>query len=152
MKQIGLVPSQQLASLEQDAEGNWLNVPAGQTVVPLMKTKKPAVSASINYESKIVWFADRAERQWEQVSASGAAALAANPLQIRAFLIRRRISLEAIPALIASQTAAGAECEEAVMRWEYEPSFSKNHPLVSAVATQLSLNLDEVWDEILAIE
>lgn len=154
MKQIGLLPSQQLASLERDAESNWLNVPDGQTVVPLVKTEKPAVSAGIDYKPKLVWFADRAERQWEQVSVVSAPhpAPEATRLQVRLFLRRRGIDPETIPALIASVTAEGEEREEALERWKSTQSFPKAYPLVNAVAALLSLNLDEVWDGILAIE
>jgi hypothetical protein len=38
---VGLLPSQQLISLLTDDEGNWRDVPEGQTVVPLVKIPKP---------------------------------------------------------------------------------------------------------------
>jgi hypothetical protein len=55
------VPSQQLVSLLTDDEGNWRDVPEGETVVPLVKIEKPVQGA---WEPSIVWFADRVERQW----------------------------------------------------------------------------------------
>jgi hypothetical protein len=58
---VGLVPSQQLVSLLTDDEGNWRDVPEGQTVVPLVKVPKPEEGA---WEPNLVWFADRVERQW----------------------------------------------------------------------------------------
>lgn len=58
---VGLVPSQQLVSLLTDDEGNWRDVPEGQTVVPLVKIEKPAQGT---WEPNVVWFADRVERQW----------------------------------------------------------------------------------------
>jgi hypothetical protein len=58
---VGLVPSQQLVSLLTDDEGNWRDVPEGQTVVPLVKIPKPEQGA---WEPSLVWFADRVERQW----------------------------------------------------------------------------------------
>jgi hypothetical protein len=61
MIQVGLVPSQQLVSLLTDSEGNWRDVPEGQTVVPLVKIPKPEQGA---WEPNVVWFADRVERQW----------------------------------------------------------------------------------------
>jgi hypothetical protein len=57
---VGLVPSQQLVSLLTDAEGNWRDVPEGQTVVPLVKIPKPEGA----WEPNVVWFEDRVERQW----------------------------------------------------------------------------------------
>jgi hypothetical protein len=57
---VGLVPSQQLVSLLTDEEGNWRDVPEGQTVVPLVKVPKPEGA----WEPSIVWFEDRVERQW----------------------------------------------------------------------------------------
>ena len=58
---VGLVPSQQLVSLLTDDEGNWRDVPEGETVVPLVKLPKPAEGA---WEPSVVWFEDRVERQW----------------------------------------------------------------------------------------
>jgi hypothetical protein len=58
---VGLVPSQQLVSLLTDDEGNWRDVPEGETVVPLVKIEKPAQGT---WEPNVVWFADRVERQW----------------------------------------------------------------------------------------
>ena len=58
---VGLVPSQELVSLLTDDEGQWRDVPEGQTVVPLVKIPKPAEGA---WEPNVVWFEDRVERQW----------------------------------------------------------------------------------------
>lgn len=58
---VGLVPSQQLVSLLTDDEGNWRDVPDGQTVVPLVKIPKPEQGA---WEPNLIWFDDRVERQW----------------------------------------------------------------------------------------
>ena len=61
LTQVGLVPSQQLVSLLTDDEGNWRDVPEGETVVPLIKIPKPEQGA---WEPNVVWFNDRVERQW----------------------------------------------------------------------------------------
>jgi hypothetical protein len=61
MYTVGLVPSQQLVSLLTDDEGNWRDVPEGESVVPLVKISKPQQGA---WEPNVVWFADRVERQW----------------------------------------------------------------------------------------
>ena len=58
---VGLVPSQQLVSLLTDDEGNWRDVPEGESVVPLVKIPKPEQGA---WEPNVVWFEDRVERQW----------------------------------------------------------------------------------------
>jgi len=58
---VGLVPSQQLVSLLTDDEGNWRDVPEGESVVPLVKIPKPEQGA---WEPNVVWFDDRVERQW----------------------------------------------------------------------------------------
>jgi hypothetical protein len=57
---VGLLPSQQLVSLLTDDEGNWRDVPEGESVVPLVKIPKPEGA----WEPNVVWFADRVERQW----------------------------------------------------------------------------------------
>jgi hypothetical protein len=61
LQTVGLVPSQQLVSLLTDEEGNWRDVPEGETVVPLIKQARPEQGA---WEPSLVWFADRVERQW----------------------------------------------------------------------------------------
>jgi hypothetical protein len=58
---VGLVPSQQLVSLLTDDQGNWRDVPEGESVVPLVKIPKPEEGA---WEPNVVWFEDRVERQW----------------------------------------------------------------------------------------
>jgi hypothetical protein len=58
---VGLLPSQELVSILTDAEGNYRDVPEGQTVVPLVKIPKPEQGA---WEPQVVWFEDRVERQW----------------------------------------------------------------------------------------
>jgi hypothetical protein len=58
---VGLVPSQQLVSLLTDDQGNWRDVPEGETVLPLVKITKPEQGA---WEPIVVWFNDRVERQW----------------------------------------------------------------------------------------
>lgn len=91
-------------------------------------------------------------RGWAVVENPVPAAPSAEPIQVRAFLLRSGIPLESIPALITAVTVEGVEREEALMRWDKTLSFPKNHPLVAAVAGQLGLNLNEVWSSILAIE
>jgi hypothetical protein len=61
LQTVGLVPSQQLVSLLTDDEGNWRDVPEGETVVPLIKQARPQQGA---WGPNVVWFADRVERQW----------------------------------------------------------------------------------------
>jgi len=58
---VGLVPSQKLVSLLTDDEGNWRDVPEGESVVPLVKIPKHEQGA---WEPNVVWFEDRVERQW----------------------------------------------------------------------------------------
>lgn len=58
---VGLVPSQQLVSLLTDENGEWRDIPAGESVVPLVKIPKPETGA---WEPNVVWFDDRVERQW----------------------------------------------------------------------------------------
>ncbi len=70
MKTAGLIPSQKLVSLEQDAQGHWLNVPEGQTVVPLIKTVPPSYNAATQKLTPAapLWFSDRVERQFSVVN------------------------------------------------------------------------------------
>jgi len=71
--------------------------------------------------------------------------------QVRVWMIRRGIPLSSVPQMIAAVTAEGVERDEAMARWEYAVKIPKDHPLVSALAAQLNLDLETIWWEILAI-
>jgi hypothetical protein len=107
MIQVGLVPSQQLVSLLTDDEGNWRDVPEGQTVVPLVKIPKPAEGA---WEPNVVWFDDRVERQWIEGTP------APPPTQTaEEFLASVGLAGDRQPTLLylrQSLTAAGKTCPE----------------------------------------
>lgn len=61
----GLIPDKRLATLQTDSDGQWLAVPEGQTVVPLIKWPAPAVDPLAQKAVPFVaWFDDRAERDW----------------------------------------------------------------------------------------
>lgn len=61
----GLIPDQRLASLQTDADGNWIGVPDGQTAVPLIKLPKPIVDPlTQKAEPFLAWASDKVERSW----------------------------------------------------------------------------------------
>lgn len=65
MKTFGLLPQQQLVSLELDDNGAFIPpLDDGVTAIPLVKIPAPSVSVSQIAEPTLVWFADRVERQW----------------------------------------------------------------------------------------
>ena len=64
MTQVGLLPSQELASLYQNEAGDWLDVPEKQTVIPLVKLGKPADTQGSTWKPQLKWFGDRVERGW----------------------------------------------------------------------------------------
>lgn len=101
---------------------------------------------SIDHSAKTV------TRGWNVVATEAPPTPPAAAYQVRAYLIRNGIDLASIPTLITSITVAGLERDEALMRWEFVESFPKEHLLVAAVAASLNLDLDQVWDSILAIE
>lgn len=101
---------------------------------------------SIDHAAKTV------TRGWNIVANPPIPAPDAEAFQIREYLMRNGIALTSIPTLIESVTTEGIERDVALMRWDRVTSLPKNHPLVTAVAAQLSLNLDEVWDSIIAIK
>jgi hypothetical protein len=61
MIQVGLLPSKQLTSLLTDENGEFKDIPEGQSIVPLIKIEKPQDG---EWEPIIVWYDDRVERQW----------------------------------------------------------------------------------------
>lgn len=101
---------------------------------------------TVDYEAKTV------TRGWDVVENTPMPPAEAERYKVMEFLMRSAIPLESIPALIESVAEAGVERDVAIMRWREVPTFPKDHPLVIAVAGQLNLNLDAVWDTILAIE
>lgn len=131
----GLDPVYQVFDVLQNAPPE--SVPAGYTFRP---------TQVIDTEAKTV------TRGYEMVAITPLPAPVAAAYQVREYLIHAGISLSDIPALIASATPEGAEREVALMRWEYVTNVPKEHPLVAAVASALNLDLDQVWDSILAIE
>lgn len=103
-------------------------------------------SETINHEARTV------TRGWNVVENAPIPAPEAERYKVMEFLMRNGIPLDSIPGLIESVTEAGLERDVALMRWREVPTFPKEHPLVTAVAAELNLNLDAVWGTILAIE
>ena len=60
----GLIPDKRLATLQTDSDGQWLAVPEGQTVVPLVKLPRPKAGPPLVAEPMLVWHEDRVERDW----------------------------------------------------------------------------------------
>jgi hypothetical protein len=124
---VGLVPSQQLVSLLTDDEGNWRDVPEGQTVVPLVKIPKPEVGA---WEPNVVWFADRVERQWvagtpapmPTVTAEQAVAKYFSAYQIAALQRLEMALLQAGKPLGPAMTAAKEYLESVMLGWALNPT------------------------------
>ena len=127
MIQVGLVPSQQLVSLLTDDEGNWRDVPDGQTVVPLVKIPKPAEGA---WEPSVVWFEDRVERQWVEgtpapaptVTAEQAVSQYFSAYQIAALQRLEMSLLQAGKPLGPKMTAAKNWLEAVMLGWAMNPT------------------------------
>lgn len=161
MKTIGLIPSQQLASLEQNDSGDWINVPDGETVIPLIKTIMPDIQNTEKVEPILVWFNDRVERQWIVSNLSDgeiSEKLAkqyppATMLQARIWMARNGINPTTdIPSIIASAYPDGPQRIEALERWDNAVSVPFNHPLVGIIAESLDLDPASIWSEVLSIE
>jgi hypothetical protein len=144
MKTIGLIPSQQLASLQQDSDGQWLNIPEGQTVVPLVKIDKPATSPGIDFAPQIVWFADRVERQWQQVTVEvpPAPPITVNRRAFRLALVQAGL----FTGVVAAINGIEAETDRlsAQVWWEDTLVFHRDHPLIATFATVLNKTTAEV--------
>ena len=136
MKTIGLIPSQELVSLIQDEEGNWLNVPEGQTVVPLVKTATPSLAAGQQARPLLVWFTDRVERQW-QVSAAPAPKLVS--FRALAFALLEAGLYEQVKA--AAQSTTSGE-----IWWNTAQSapVRRDHPFVAALAPAVGQTAEQI--------
>jgi hypothetical protein len=124
---VGLLPSQQLVSLLTDDEGNWRDVPEGETVVPLVKIEKPEQGA---WEPNVVWFADRVERQWVAGTPVPAPTFTAeqivsqyfSPYQIAALSRLEMALLQAGKPLGPAMTAAKTWLESVMLAWAASPT------------------------------
>jgi hypothetical protein len=123
---VGLVPSQQLVSLLTDDEGNWRDVPEGQTIVPLVKIPKPEGA----WEPSLVWFEDRVERQWvagtpasvETYTAEQIVSQYFSPYQIAALSRLEMALLQAGKPLGPKMTAAKQWLEGVMLSWAASPT------------------------------
>jgi hypothetical protein len=124
---VGLVPSQQLVSLLTDDEGNWRDVPEGQTVVPLVKVPKPEEGA---WEPNVVWFEHRVERQWvagtpaplPTITAEQAVSQYFSPYQTLALQRFEMALLQAGKPLGVKMTAAKQWLEGVMLSWAASPT------------------------------
>jgi hypothetical protein len=127
MLTVGLVPSQQLVSLLTDDEGNWRDVPEGESVVPLVKVPKPEEGA---WEPNLVWFADRVERQWVEgtpaplptFTAEQAVSQYFTPYQTLALQRFEMALLQAGKPLGPKMTAAKQWLEGVMLSWAASPT------------------------------
>jgi hypothetical protein len=123
---VGLVPSQQLVSLLTDDEGNWRDVPEGQTVVPLVKIPKPEGA----WEPNVVWFEDRVERQWVAGTPAPVATYTAEQVvsqyfsayQVAALQRLEMALLQANKPLGPKMTAAKQWLEGVMLAWAMDPT------------------------------
>jgi hypothetical protein len=123
---VGLVPSQQLVSLLTDDEGNYRDVPEGQTVVPLVKIPKPEGA----WEPNVVWFEDRVERQWVEGTPVPVATFTAEQIvsqyfsayQIAALQRLEMALLQANKPLGPKMTAAKNWLESVMLGWALDPT------------------------------
>jgi hypothetical protein len=123
---VGLVPSQQLVSLLTDDEGNYRDVPEGQTVVPLVKIPKPEGA----WEPNVVWFEDRVERQWVAGTPAPVATFTAEQIvsqyfsayQIAALQRLEMALLQAGKPLGPKMTAAKTWLESVMLSWAASPT------------------------------
>ena len=123
---VGLLPSQQLVSLLTDDEGNWRDVPEGQSVVPLVKIPKPEQGA---WEPNVVWFEDRVERQWVAGVPAPAPTFTAEQIvsqyfsayQIAALQRLEMALLQANKPLGPQMTAAKTWLESVMLGWAISP-------------------------------
>jgi hypothetical protein len=167
MQTIGLIPSQQLVSLQQDDEGNWIDVPEGETVVPLVKLPQPQITAGQKAEPKLVWHEDRVERDWDIIAKTQAEIAAerltlypsAESYQVRAWMIRGGLDPDLVPQIIAQVVPdvvppGGINRKEALSRWRKATRIPRDFPLVDVIGAQMGLTpeqIDAAWSEILTL-
>ncbi len=147
---VGLVPSQQLVSLHTDDEGNWRDVPEGQTVVPLVKIPKPEGA----WEPNVVWFEDRVERQWVEgtpapvptITAEQAVSQYFSPYQIAALQRLEMALLQAGKPLGPKMSACKTWLEGVMLGWAMNPVAAPAASFGSPAATFEEASAEAVTD------
>jgi hypothetical protein len=147
---VGLVPSQQLVSLLTDDEGNWRDVPEGESVVPLVKIPKPEGA----WEPNVIWFADRVERQWiagtpaplPTFTAEQAVSQYFSAYQIAALQELRMALLQAGKPLGPKMTAAKQWLESVMLAWAMNPTPAPAASFGSPAATFEEASAEAVVD------
>jgi hypothetical protein len=139
---VGLLPSQQLVSLLTDDEGNWRDVPEGESVVPLVKMPKPEGA----WEPNVVWFADRVERQWVEGTPAPVATITAeqavsqyfSPYQTLALQRFEMALLQVGKPLGPKMTACKTWLESVMLGWALDPTPKESFGSPAATFEQAS--------------
>jgi hypothetical protein len=147
---VGLVPSQQLVSLLTDDEGNWRDVPEGESVVPLVKIAKPEGA----WEPNVVWFEDRVERQWVEgtpapvptMTAEEAVSQYFSPYQTLALQRFEMALLQAGKPLGPKMTAAKQWLEGVMLSWAASPTSAPAESFGQPQATFAEASSEAVTD------
>ncbi len=147
---VGLVPSQQLVSLLTDDEGNWRDVPEGETVVPLVKIPKPEGA----WEPNVVWFEDRVERQWvagtpapvPTITAEQAVSQHFSPYQTLALQRFEMALLQADKPLGPKMSACKQWLESVMLGWAMNPVAAPAESFGSPTATFEEASAEAVTD------
>jgi hypothetical protein len=147
---VGLAPSQQLVSLLTDDEGNYRDVPEGQTVVPLVKIPKPEGA----WEPNVVWFEDRVERQWVEgtpapvptITAEQAVSQYFSAYQIAALQRLEMALLQAGKPLGPKMSACKTWLEGVMLGWAMNPVAAPADSFGSPAATFEEASAEAVAD------
>ena len=148
---VGLVPSQKLVSLLTDDEGNWRDVPEGETAVPLIKQARPQQGA---WEPQVVWFEDRVERQWvagtpapvPTITAEQAVSQYFSPYQTLALQRFEMALLQAGKPLGLKMTACKQWLESVMLGWAMNPTPAPAASFGQPAATFAEASAEAVTD------
>jgi hypothetical protein len=132
------------------------------TLVPLVKLPKPELAEGQKAEPKLVWFADRVERQWDVITKTAeeiakerkALYPEAEMYQIHEWMHDNGLDPDAVPQIISAAFPPGLERKKALSRWNKAVRVPRDHPLVDVIGTRLTPPLtpeqiDAAWGAIL---
>lgn len=155
MKLLYNTSTQQLQPYPRGDDESVVGLDPMYEVYGVIQEDQPVYDPAVNHLEAVetIFHATKTvSRGWAIIANTPMPAPPAAAYQVRAFLIRKGIKLNNIPAIISASTTEGAERDEALMRWEFVTNIPKDHPLVSTVATLLGIDRDAVWESILTIE
>jgi hypothetical protein len=153
---VGLLPSKELISLNKSEDGEFIDAPEGQTIIPLIKLPQPETTTAQKTTPYLEWFDDRVERRWMiaekttgEIAAELSALFDAEKYQVLDWLDDHGITSAHVDAALQS-IPDETQRRKALLRWHSVNRIPADNAFVVHVAQQLNIDHRTAWAQILA--